>query len=397
MANPRLQLLQPYPFEKLRALFAGVSPNPVLGPINLSIGEPKHPTPVLLKDALTNQLNGLAVYPTTLGLPPIRQAIAGWIDRRYKVKCNPETEVLPVLGSREALFSFAQVVLDPSDSQAQVLCPNPFYQIYEGAAFLGGATPVFLNISDNGQCDYSSISDEQWSKTRLVYVCTPGNPTGAVLSLEQWDTLFKKSDEFGFVIAADECYSEIFFDEANPPLGGLEAAARLGRNTYKNLIVFSSLSKRSNAPGLRSGFVAGDSHWIKQFLIYRTYHGSAMSPSVQAASVAAWNDDAHVQENRAQYRKKFAAVTPILRKVTEVAMPDAGFYLWVKVPGSDTEFAKRLLADFNVTLLPGSYLARDTEQGNPGQGYVRIALVAPFDECVEAAERIADLITELKR
>ncbi len=395
--NPRLSLLQPYPFEKLRALFAGVVPNAALKNINLSIGEPKHPTPALLKEALIAGLDGLAVYPTTVGLPSIRQAIAGWIKRRYKITCNPDTQVLPVLGSREALFAFAQVVLNPADMAARVLCPNPFYQIYEGAALLGGAQPEFLNIVANGQCDYSQVSKEQWARTRLVYVCTPGNPTGAVLGLDQWKILFEAADRYGFVIAADECYSEIFFEEDNPPLGGLQAAVQLGRPDYKNLIVFSSLSKRSNAPGLRSGFVAGDAHWIKQFLTFRTYHGSAMSPAIQAASVAAWNDDAHVRENRSQYRDKFAQVTPILQKVLEVSLPDAGFYLWAKVPGCDADFTKRLLAEYNVTLLPGSYLARDTADGNPGAGYVRIALVAPLAECVEAAHRMVQMVNSFNK
>ena len=396
MANPRLALLQPYPFEKLRALFAGITPNPGLKPVNLSIGEPKHPTPALLKEALVAGMDGLAVYPTTLGLPAIRQAISQWIMRRYGIQCDPERQILPVLGSREALFAFAQVVLDPADKDALVLSPNPFYQIYEGAALLGGATPHFLNIGANGQCDYSAVSDAVWAKTRLVYVCTPGNPTGAVLSLAQWKVLFDKADQFGYVIAADECYSEIFFDEENPPLGALEAATQLGRSDFKQLIAFSSLSKRSNAPGLRSGFVAGDAHWIKQFLTYRTYHGSAMSPAVQAASVAAWNDDAHVRDNRSQYREKFAQLKNILEKTLEVVMPDAGFYFWLKVPGSDTDFVKRLLEEFNVTVLPGSYLARDTAFGNPGEGMIRIALVAPLQECVEAAHRINELVLKIK-
>jgi N-succinyldiaminopimelate aminotransferase len=392
MPNPLLQRLQPYPFEKLRALFADATPNSALKPINLSIGEPKHPTPDVLKNALIENLNGLAQYPTTVGLPQLRQAIVGWIARRYHVVCDAGKQVLPVLGSREALFSFAQVVLNPSDTQARVLCPNPFYQIYEGAALLGGAQPQFIHMDATGQCDYSRISEKEWSDIRLVYVCTPSNPTGAVLPLEQWKILFDASDHHGFVIASDECYSEIFFDENAPPLGGLEAAVKLGRSDFRNLIIFSSLSKRSNAPGLRSGFVAGDSALIQQFLLYRTYHGSAMSPTVQAASIAAWNDDEHVRENRRAYKEKFDAVTPILQEVLGVSMPDAGFYLWAKTPGADADFVKRLFIEKNVTLLPGSYLATSTEQGNPGAGFVRIALVAPLAQCIEAAHRIVSLL-----
>jgi N-succinyldiaminopimelate aminotransferase len=392
MSNPLLQRLQPYPFEKLRALFADATPNSELKPINLSIGEPKHPTPDVLKNALVENLNGLAQYPTTLGIPDLRQAIAGWIARRYQVACEANKQILPVLGSREALFSFAQVVLNPSDAKARVLCPNPFYQIYEGAALLGGAQPQFIQIDETGQCDYRSISEKEWSDIRLVYVCTPGNPTGAVMPLEQWKILFDASDRHGFVIASDECYSEIFFDENAPPLGGLEAAVKLGRSDFRNLVIFSSLSKRSNAPGLRSGFVAGDSVLIQQFLLYRTYHGSAMSPTVQAASIAAWNDDEHVRENRRAYKEKFNAVTPILKEVLEVSVPDAGFYLWAKTPVADADFVKRLLIEKNVTLLPGSYLARDTERGNPGTGFVRIALVAPIAECIEAAHRIVSML-----
>ncbi len=391
MANPRLALLQPYPFERLRALFSDVQPAPAYTNINLSIGEPKHPTPAVLTNALTQSLSGLAVYPTTAGIPELRTAIANWIKRRYGVDVHATEQVLPVLGSREALFSFAQVVLDPNESDALVVSPNPFYQIYEGAALLGGATPHYLPINASGQCDYAAVASTVWAKTRLLYVCTPGNPTGAVLSLEQWAVLFKASDEYGFVIAADECYSEIYLDEAQPPLGALAAAQMLGRPDFKNLIVFSSLSKRSNAPGLRSGFVAGDAAWIKAFLTFRTYHGSAMSPTIQRASIAAWDDDEHVRENRRQYRNKFNEVTPILKARFEVEKPEAGFYLWMKTESCDQVFCKQLLRDKNVTLLPGSFLARSIEGFNPGAGYVRIALVAPMHDCVAAANRIVDL------
>ena len=391
MANPRLALLQPYPFERLPALFSDVQPCQTLANINLSIGEPKHPTPAVLTNALTASLSGLSVYPTTVGIPELREAIGNWIKRRYGVQVHAAEQVLPVLGSREALFAFAQVVLDPTASEALVVSPNPFYQIYEGAALLGGATPHYLPIDASGQCDYAAVSSSVWAKTRLLYVCTPGNPTGAVLSIEQWAVLFKASDEFGFVIAADECYSEIYLDEAHPPLGALEAAQRLGRPDFKNLVVFSSLSKRSNAPGLRSGFVAGDAAWIKAFLTFRTYHGSAMSPTIQQASIAAWNDDEHVRENRRQYLSKFNEVTPILKLKFEVEKPEAGFYLWMKTQGCDQAFCKQLLQEKNVTLLPGSFLARTVDGFNPGAGHVRIALVAPLQDCVAAAHRISEL------
>ena len=391
MSNPLLERLQPYPFERLRALFAGISPNSGLSPVNLSIGEPKHPTPDVLKNALKEHLDGLAVYPATLGLPELRQAISGWISRRYGIAASAETQVLPALGSREALFSFAQVVLDPAESDALVVSPNPFYQIYEGAALLGGAQPHYLPLQSSGQCDYAAVPAAIWQKTRLVYVCTPGNPTGAVLSQQQWNVLFEASDRYGFVIAADECYSEIYLDENNPPLGALQASVAAGRPDFRRLVVFSSLSKRSNAPGLRSGFVAGDENLLKQFLKYRTYHGSAMSTTVQLASAAAWNDDEHVRENRSQYLSKFKAMLPLLQKRFEVGMPEAGFYLWLKVPGCDQRFCQLALQQMNVTLLPGSFLARTVDGVNPGAGFVRIALVAPLQDCITAAERLVKI------
>ncbi len=391
MSNPLLERLQPYPFERLRALFAGITPNAALPNVNLSIGEPKHPTPAVLTDALKAAMGGLAVYPATLGIPELRLAIAGWMHRRYGVTVNPETQVLPALGSREALFSFAQVVLNPADASALVLSPNPFYQIYEGAALLGGAQPHYLPLEADGQCDYAKVPDNIWQRTRLAYVCSPGNPTGAVLSQQQWQILFDASDRYGFAIASDECYSEIYLDEASPPLGALSAAVAAGRTDFRNIVVFSSLSKRSNAPGLRSGFVAGDAALLKQFLKYRTYHGSAMSTAVQMASIAAWNDDAHVIENRKQYANKFNEVTPILQKRFEVGRPQAGFYLWMKTPVCDQVFCRQALQQLNVTLLPGSFLARDVDGFNPGAGHVRIALVAPLDECVTAAERLIEI------
>jgi N-succinyldiaminopimelate aminotransferase len=395
--NPLLSRLQPYPFERLRQLHADVTPNPAYKPISLGIGEPRHATPQLVKDALTASLSGLASYPGTLGEPKLRQAMADWMSRRYGLKLDPATQILPVNGSREALFSLAQTVLDASKPGATVVCPNPFYQIYEGAALLAGAQTWFAPSvpARNFSIDWAAVPAEVWAKTQLVFVCSPGNPTGAVMSLPEWKLLFELSDRYGFVIASDECYSEIYFrDEA--PLGGLQAAAALGRHDFKNLISLTSLSKRSNVPGLRSGFVAGDAALIKPFLLYRTYHGSAMSPIVQAASLAAWNDERHVVDNRAMYREKFAKVTPMLSAVMDVALPDAGFYLWAAIPeafkGSDTAFSRELLALYNVVVLPGSYLARDAQGHNPGAGRIRMALVAETAECVEAAQRIVQFI-----
>ena len=394
--NPLLSRLQPYPFERLRQLFSTVTPNPAFSAISLGMGEPKHPTPAFLQqamvDAITSQPSGLAAYPATAGEPKLREAFTRWLYTRYQLEVNPATQVLPVNGSREALFALAQTLLKPSP-EAVVVCPNPFYQIYEGAALLSGAQPYFV-ASDpkrNFAQDWDSVPDAIWARTQLLFVCSPGNPTGAVMPLSEWEKLFALSDRHGFVIASDECYSEIYFRE-EPPLGGMEAAAKLGRSDFKNLISLTSLSKRSNVPGMRSGFVAGDAALIKQFLLYRTYHGSAMSPVVQSASIAAWNDEDHVVENRRMYRDKFAQVTPILTDVLEVALPDAAFYLWAGVRGSDTDFARDLLAQYNVTVLPGSYLARDAHGSNPGAGRIRMALVAETAECVEAARRIAEFV-----
>ena len=364
--NPLLERLQPYPFEKLRALIGGHTPNPGFKPINLSIGEPKHPTPALVKSALAANLDGLASYPATAGTPELRQAIAGWLARRYAVPpLDPETQVLPVNGTREALFAFAQTVLAPGD---RAVCPNPFYQIYEGAALLAGATPVY------GE-------PKSWEGVKLLYVCSPANPTGRVLDLPGWKRLLELSDRHGFAIASDECYSEIYFDR--PPLGSLEACDQLGRS-YERVVAFSSLSKRSNCPGMRSGFAAGDPALIRKFLLYRTYHGSAMSLSVQQASIAAWGDEKHVIENRRLYAEKFDAVVPLLK----AEKPDGGFYLWLKTPGDDADFARRLHREYNVLVLPGSFLARDAAGGNPGKNYIRVALVASVEECVEAAQRV---------
>ena len=395
--NPHLAQLQPYPFEKLRALFAGITPNPQYKEIKLSIGEPQHATPQFIIDALAGGLKGLANYPTTQGMPTLRQAIAKWCDRRYEIFLDPETEILPVNGSREALFSFAQTVIDPSRGHVPlIVSPNPFYQIYEGAAYLSGAEPRFLNnLPDNDFAfDYAALSAEEWARVQLFYVCSPGNPTGKVLSLADWKTLFELSDKYGFIIASDECYSEIYFDEANPPIGGLQAAKLLGRS-FERLVMFSSLSKRSNVPGMRSGFVAGDAKILKKFLLYRTYHGCAMAPPVQSASVAAWNDEDHVLDNRDQYREKFAACTPQIAEVLGTAMPDAGFYLWAKTPIPDTEFARGLLEHYNVVVLPGSFLGREVNGINPGAGFIRIALVASLDECLEATRRIREFTQQL--
>ena len=388
--NPLLDRLHPYPFERLRELTAGITPNPDFAPISLGIGEPRHPAPAFIAQAIQDAMPQLAGYPPTAGSMVLREAIAGWLQRRYGLTLNPATQVLPVNGSREALFAIAQTVVDGSRAGATVVCPNPFYQIYEGAALLAGARVAYANSDParNFAVDWRQIDDATWSNTQLLYVCSPGNPSGAVMPLDEWRALFELSDRHGFVIASDECYSEIYFrDEA--PLGGLEAAVKLGRNDFRNLIAFTSLSKRSNVPGLRSGFVAGDAALLKKFLLYRTYHGSAMSPLVQAASIAAWGDETHVVDNRARYREKFAAVTPLLADALDVALPDAGFYLWAAVPGGDDiAFAQDLLAQYNLVVLPGSLLAREAQGSNPGAGRIRLALVADEAECLEAAHRI---------
>ena len=397
--NPNLARLQPYPFERLNALKAGLTPPADKEHIALSIGEPKHPTPAFISEAITSHLHGLTQYPLTRGSDDLRTSIANWLSRRFNVPANDinaDQHILPVNGTREALFAFAQCVIEP-DSDALVLMPNPFYQIYEGAALLAGATPLFLNSSkdSNYLADISQVTEAQWQRCQLLYICSPGNPTGAVMNKQALTDLFALADQYDFIIASDECYSELYFDEDTPPMGMLQACVEAGRNDFKRCIVFHSLSKRSNAPGLRSGFVAGDADIIAQFLKYRTYHGCAMSMPTQAASIAAWNDEAHVKHNRDLYRKKFATVIELLEPVIPVEQPDAGFYLWVKTPISDTDFARDLFATQNVTVLPGSYLSRDTNNGNPGAGYVRMALVAPLDECIEAAMRIKEFIQTL--
>ena len=392
--NPLLQRLQPYPFERLKQLFSTVTPATKYPPISLGIGEPRHATPKLVLDALAASTEALSSYPATAGLPALRQSCANWVHRRYGLTINPDTQILPINGSREALFAFAQTVVDGSKAGATVVCPNPFYQIYEGAALLAGAQ-AFYAPSDpalNFNVDWGKVPEAVWKNTQLLFVCSPGNPTGSVMPLADWKTLFELSDRYGFVIASDECYSEIYFRE-EAPLGGLESSYKLGRADYKNLVAFTSLSKRSNVPGMRSGFVAGDAKLLKQFLLYRTYHGSAMSGMVQAASIAAWDDEAHVVANRDMYRQKFAAVTPLLAKVLDVKLPDAGFYLWAAVPGGDDQaFARDLLAQYNVTVLPGSFLARESQGFNPGAGRIRMALVAETQECMQAAQRIVEFV-----
>jgi N-succinyldiaminopimelate aminotransferase len=391
--NPALDSLQSYPFQKLAALMNGVAPHPELKAISLHIGEPKHPTPDFIRRALAENLAGLASYPTTLGAPSLRVAIAEWLQRRYGLKhISADNEIIPVNGSREALFAFAQTIVDRTRLDPVVVVPNPFYQIYEGAALLAGAEPQYLNTlpSHNFALDFEQLPDAVWKRTQIVYVCSPGNPTGRVMTLDEWQRLFALSDKYGFVIAADECYSEIYFDESEPPLGALQAAQHFGRTGYPRLVMFSSLSKRSNVPGMRSGFVAGDAAIIKKFLLYRTYQGCAMSPPIHAASTAAWQDEAHVVENRRLYREKFAAAVAILREVTEIGMPDAAFYLWMDVGRDDTTFTRELAAQKNVSVLPGSYLAREARGVNPGTNFVRVALVASTAECTEAADRIAN-------
>jgi N-succinyldiaminopimelate aminotransferase len=389
--NSRLGLLQPYPFERLRGLLAGVVPPAGLAPISLGLGEPQHPTPELIRQAVTANLGGLARYPATAGEPKLRETIAAWIARRFGVPApDPATQVLPVNGSKEAVFALVQTVLDPDERDAWVLCPNPFYQIYEGATLLAGARPYFVNsLASRGLApDWDAVPAAVWAKTRLVIICSPANPHGRVMTQDDWRRLFELSDRHGFVIIADECYSEIYFDEAKPPLGALAAAAALGRAVYPRLVSLSSLSKRSSAPGLRSGYAAGDREVLGKFLLYRTYHGSAMSNVVQAASIAAWNDEAHVVESRRLYREKFAAFFERVNPVLPLAMPEAAFYFWAEVGGDDTAFARELYRAAGITVLPGSYIARDAQGVNPGRGFVRIALVSTVQEASEAALRV---------
>lgn len=395
--NNALQQLQPYPFEKLRALLGAVTPNPDKRPIALSIGEPKHKSPGFVAKALADNLDQMAVYPTTAGIPALREAIAHWCERRFSVPAgwlDAAKHVLPVNGTREALFAFTQTVVNRADN-GLVISPNPFYQIYEGAAFLAGATPHYLPcLAEHGfNPDFDAVSADVWDRCQILFLCSPGNPTGALIPLETLKKLIALADKHDFVIAADECYSELYFDEATPPAGLLSACAELGRQDFKRCVVFHSLSKRSNLPGLRSGFVAGDADILKAFLLYRTYHGCAMPVQTQLASIAAWSDEEHVRANRTLYREKFDAVLEILSPVMDVQRPDGGFYLWPNVGTDDAKFCRDLFVTEHVTVVPGSYLSRDVDGFNPGAGRVRMALVAPLAECIEAAERIRDFVT----
>ncbi|QKZ06333.1 succinyldiaminopimelate transaminase [Pseudomonas eucalypticola] len=396
--NNALNQLQPYPFEKLRKLLGAVTPAADKRPIALSIGEPKHRSPSFVAEALSANLDQMAVYPTTLGIPALREAIGKWCERRFNVPAgwiDPARHVLPVNGTREALFAFTQTVVERSDD-GLVISPNPFYQIYEGAALLAGATPHYLPCLDsNGfNPDFDAVSAETWKRCQILFLCSPGNPTGALVPMDTLKKLIALADEHDFVIAADECYSELYFDEQSPPPGLLSACAELGRSDFKRCVVFHSLSKRSNLPGLRSGFVAGDADILKAFLLYRTYHGCAMPVQTQLASIAAWNDEVHVRANRALYREKFDAVLAILAPVLDVQRPDGSFYLWPKVPMDDALFCQQLFEQQHVTVVPGSYLSREVDGVNPGAGRVRMALVAPLAECVEAAERIRDFLSQ---
>ena len=397
--NPDLTLLQPYPFEKLKKLKEAVTPNPSLEHISLSIGEPKHSAPDFVKQALINHIDRVENYPTTKGLPELSSSIATWLKKRFDLpEIDATNQVIPVNGTREAIFAFTQAAIDRTQPNPILLSPNPFYQIYEGAAYLSGATPYLLPcLTDNGfNPDFDAVPEQVWQDCQLLFLCTPGNPTGATLSLEQFQALIKLSDQYDFIIASDECYSEIYVDGKPAPAGLLQACAAIERHDYRNCVVFHSLSKRSNLPGLRSGFVAGDASLLKPFLLYRTYHGCALSIHAQLASIAAWEDEAHVEENRRQYTLKFKAVLKILSPVLDVHQSDAGFYLWAGTPIPDDQFAQQLYAQQQVTVLPGSYVSRTVDGVNPGTNRVRMALVAEVDECIEAAHRIRAFIESLK-
>jgi len=400
--TPNLKHLHPYPFEKLAQLKQGLMPPADLPHIALSMGEPTHATPHLIQEALLEHLHGLSNYPTTKGIPELRVAIAAWLGKRFQIPAtdiNPETQVLPVNGTREALFSFAQCVIDStaSNNRPIVIMPNPFYQIYEGAALLAGAEPYYLNtLEDSGYLpDFDAVPEHIWQRCQLIYICSPGNPTGAVMSQADHQKLIHLAEKYDFIIASDECYSELYDDETNPPVGLLQSAYALGNTAFKRCVVFHSLSKRSNAPGLRSGFVAGDADVLQAYFQYRTYHGCAMSLPTQYASIRAWQDEQHVQENRRLYREKFIAFIEILSDVCAISKPAASFYIWLKTPITDTEFAQQLFAQYNITVLPGSYLSRDFAELNPGQNHVRIALVAPLEDCIEAAQRIKLFLNSL--
>lgn len=394
--NPDIEKLQAYPFEKLQNLKTGIVPPGQFQHISLSIGEPRHAPPQFVLDQLQSNIALFGNYAATRGLSELREAAAKWACKRFNLEegfISADQHVLPVNGTREALFAFAQACIDTQADSPSVLIPNPFYQIYEGACILAGAKPEYINCTtENLLPDFASVSEKSWQNCQLLYLCSPGNPTGAVLQLQDYEKLFELSDRYNFIIAADECYSEIYFDEGNAPIGLLEACKLLDRTDLKNSMVFHSLSKRSNLPGLRSGFVAGDSALIEKFYQYRTYHGCAMSLPVQYASIAAWSDELHVKQNRDFYQEKFAQVLGILNPQIQLTKPAASFYLWMPTPCSDVEFTRKLYAQKNITVLPGSFLARDTDRGNPGENRVRIALVASIEECIDAANRIKDFL-----
>lgn len=389
--NPRLERLQPYPFERLRQLMQDVTPNPALTPIALSVGEPRHPTPAFIQEALAQHLGGLSHYPLTLGSVALRRAMAAWLQHRFQLHAlDPDTQVLPTLGSREALFALTQVLINPDRPEARAVCPNPFYQIYEGATLLAGAQPWFVNADPTRdfRVDYGSVPEEIWKQTEVVFTCSPGNPTGRIMELEEWRDLFERADRYNFSIVSDECYSEIYPEEGHPPLGSLQAAQQLGRTDYARLVAMGSLSKRSNVPGLRSAFAAGDARLLKQFALYRTYHGSAMNPAVQAASTVAWQDETHVIQNRASYRAKMDQFFQRVHPHLPLHPPQAGFYFWAQTPMADTEFSRGLWREQHVAVLPGSLLARTAHGFNPGHNRIRIALVGSLEETLEAAERL---------
>lgn len=397
--NQNIKQLHPYPFEKLRDLFSDIKGNPDLAAINLSIGEPKAPTPEFIKEALRKNLDYLANYPKTKGEAELRKTIAEWLTRRFDLpeySVDPEFHILPVNGTREALFAFAQCIID-STRDARVISPNPFYQIYEGAALLAGGQPVFLDFSvtDGEVPALDNVDNATWNKTQLVYICTPSNPTGEVLPQKSLKKLIDLAHEYDFVIASDECYSEIYLNEDQPPKGILQACIANGMLDFSRCMAFYSLSKRSNSPGLRSGFVAGDASLINVFFKYRTYHGCAMPLSTQYASIAAWNDEQHVFQNRERYRESFECAIRELHSSIPASKPQAGFYLWLKTPIDDEAFAHELYSQQNVTVLPGKYLSRTVDQHNPGANHVRIALVATPEECASAARRISKFISTL--
>lgn len=396
--NPDLDKLQAYPFEKLRALFAEVTPATGKSAVSLAMGEPRHAPPAFVLEVLSDSLAQLSSYPATRGSDALRTVIADWLTRRFKLDgVDASRQVLPLNGTREGLFAIAQACVDRSIGGATVACPNPFYQIYEGAALLAGASPVFIDCTQERGFlpDLDAMTAQDWQRCQMLYICSPGNPSGAVMPMQMLKSLIQLAHEHQFNIVSDECYSELYDDESDPPPGLLEASAQLGNHDFSRCLVFHSLSKRSNLPGLRSGFVAGDADLLAKFLLYRTYHGCAMPVHHQLASVAAWSDESHVIANRALYRDKFDAVMDILGPSLLCERPAAGFYLWPKTPLDDQTFAQQLYRAENVAVLPGSFLARETQHGNPGANRVRLALVAERKDTIAAAHRINDFIGRL--